>query len=294
MEEIFDSEGNLTEEGAGAEPAVEEGAEAQGTEEGVGAEPTESEGTQQEEGTTEEGAGAEPVKAEKKEHKTKSFQQRINQKTAEARRLAVENAYLKGQLDYAQKVETQKPEAQPPPEPEYPDIGNFEKEADFYAAVKKYQADSRKYNQYLIDKGIRDGLSAQGVTHQQQNQEAELKNKMNKTVQAGQAAHDDFNVVVGAAYREFTPTIGDFIMDSPQGGEIMYQLAGNSQALQRIKSLPPNRAIAELVRIEDFLLKKKPAVSFTPVTRIKGGGNAQKGKLTDIEDMKKLEKERYG
>jgi hypothetical protein len=293
MEDLFDSEGNLTEESVGAEPTVTEGDETP-TEESAGAEPAGEEGQQEEgdETLTEEAADA--VSAIKKGQKPNSFQKRINQKTAENRQLAERIAYLEGQRDYAKTLEKKKAETPPPPKPVFPKISNYEKEADYYEAVAEFQDANEVYTNYIINNAVKEAVGAQGITTQQRDADAAMKDKLEKLTKAGKKAHNDFMESVGAVYTQFTPTISEFAIDSPVGDEIMYQLANNELALRRIESLPEKRAIAELVRIEDYLTQKKPTANFTPITRIKGGGDVQKQKLSDVEDMRRMEKKRYG
>jgi hypothetical protein len=108
----------------------------------------------------------------------------------------------------------------------------------------------------------------------------------------------------------------DFMMDSPVGPKLLYELAKNIEVAEQIHSLPPLRALAAMGRLEaslDDAPKSKPAaepakvtapkpaasptpVSATPepITPVGGGATTEVVDLdkTDYQTYKRIENAR--
>lgn len=202
---------------------------------------------------------------------------KISRLEAENRELRERMARLEGRQDVAPAPkQTDEPE---PREQDFADRDEFLVAKAEHRALKRLraeQAESRK----------------QETERTEQSRQAELQAAHARRIEAARDNHDDYDKVVSAAAEvTVTDTMGQAILESEQGAELVYHLAKNPDEARRIAALPRTSQARELGKIEARLEPaetpkppKKTTAAPNPPSRVKSTGTTTKSPETMTQD----------
>jgi hypothetical protein len=267
----------------------------------------------------------------KKKRRRYTNQARINYAMRRAYRAEAENKALKEAADEpgptAPRPRATAP-AKAPVEPKVvkavaPKRDDFEDVEDFIVARTKFEMsgelDSRLKEERLGHETRLNAERDRVTTAEADEAEAQQLGDWQAAVdkQAVDPATPDFDEVIDASQDvPINAPMRDFMMDSPVGPKLLYELAKNIEVAEQIHSLPPLRALAAMGRLEaslDDAPKSKPAaepakvtapkpaasptpVSATPepITPVGGGATTEVVDLdkTDYQTYKRIENAR--
>jgi transcriptional regulator NrdR family protein len=115
------------------------------------------------------------------------------------------------------------------------------------------------------------------VERDKQEQQRKIEEERTKVIQSwtqklekAKAELPDFDEMVASSQVQVRDEVRDAILESDVGPQILYQLASDDELAQRISSLPVNKALKELGKLEvQFERKEAPAEKSEPVARSK-------------------------
>lgn len=151
---------------------------------------------------------------------------------------------------------------------EAPIRDSFDDEADYVAAKAAYEADKRAI--------IRQKSAVQaGATSAQQDAVSAKQNLFRERATALAERYPDIEAkVLNDASLPISKAMAEVLMETDRGPEVAYYLAGHREEAQRIASMQPLAAAAELGRIEAKLSAPKPRTETKapkPVPTLSGG-----------------------
>lgn len=197
------------------------------------------------------------------------------------------------QTKQAPPVEPAKPAAAPADDPE-PDI-------------KKY-SDYDKFNRDLVRWEIRQSqrqAAAEAENRAQQEQARAVVNTWQQRVSAASAKNPDYEAVAFNSSLPITGTMGDAIMRSEIGPDVLYHLGANPSEAERISKLSPIDQVREIGKLEvkltpspaaessdeDEPTPKQQAISKAPppIPRPAGSGTKSTPSLRSLEGISQSE-----
>jgi hypothetical protein len=169
---------------------------------------------------------------------------------------------------------------QEPAPPAKPSVDQFKDYGEFVEALADWKAD-QKVSEALK---ARDTQTAQ--TAEQRVQETKAQTFAERQATA-KTSIPDYDAVVGAADIPIAPHLGEAILDSDKGPELVYHLAKNPAEAARLSALSPLAAARELGRLEATL--GQSASPAKPVTKapapMKPTSGAGSSATTDLSKM---------
>jgi hypothetical protein len=203
----------------------------------------------------------EPEKPEPKETaKARNARLVEEARTAENRELRERLAKLEGMIEASRKPQEVVPQA-PVVDPDAPDPSKYplgEIDARYLLDAARYTA-----RKEIMSEREAQARAAQEATLAEAIKEANTK--ADALVGVGKAKYDDFEDVVVKGFQsgawKMVPEIGDLILGSEHGADIVYALGSNPAEANRIASLPLAQQAAWFGRQEAMLEAKKPAAA---------------------------------
>jgi len=200
------------------------------------------------------------------------FQKRIDKLVTRQRELEAElNAFK------APKVEGT-------PEEQAPDPLFFESQAEYIAALVKFETAKAKKDAIAE-------LKAETVKVKEEEKKEAVVSSWQERVQLAHKAHPDLAELLEQDL-PVSPIVNEVLVESEIGGELLYYLASNPAELAEISKKGPIAAAKALGLIEDRLLKAaetKPEVKVTqakkPIAPVKGGKGSGGEKSPDDMDL---------
>jgi hypothetical protein len=221
--------------------------------------------------TTEEDDGEEEAPVVKKKG---GFQKRIDKLVTRQRELEAELTALK-----APKTETATTTEEQAPDPVF-----FESQAEYIAALVKFETAKAKKDAIAE-------LKAETVKSKEKEQEEVKVSSWQERVQVAHKSHPDLAELLEQDL-PVSPIVNDVLIESEIGGELLYYLASNPDELAEISKKGPIAAAKALGLIEDRLLKAaetKPEVKVTqakkPISPVKSGKGSGGEKSPDDMDL---------
>ena len=150
-----------------------------------------------------------------------------------------------------------------------------------YSDPEEYQKQIKAYNESVLEQArelarteAMSALEAQQQKAQQTQIQARAKEQeqgfVSRAIDSGIPADkliESENIV--AAYNPH-PDVAGFIMDDPNGPEILHYLAQNQQVLSEVVSMPPMRAALKLESLRAKALTKKASAAPDPISTDSG------------------------
>lgn len=209
--------------------------------------------------------------------KSKGVQKRIDELTANWRSEQREKEWLRQQYEMLQK-QVQPQQKQPEPVKAVdgrPSIDQFEDVNDFVEAVtdwKLKQADA-----------TREATSKQ---EQAQREQQELVSKVNQSAEKARLKYPDFDdVVLNNRDVPISPSTAAALVGMENGMDVAYHLGRNPAEAQRIASLPQDRQLIEIGRLESALAQNTKKVTSAPApVGSQLAGSAGGGEPKDIKE----------
>ena len=192
-----------------------------------------------------------------------------------AKRLSIENREIKRQLRQFQQQMEQSQQPRALLAPVKPKLEDYDDAAKFDADIEAWKEADRKF---VIQQYERERVAKEQQA-QQTKQMEELRSDWEKRSQRLVKQNPGFNVVEALQRVEPSPTMDGFFVDSPVGPELLNYFDENPEAADKIRELPPFKAVRELVRLEEELsnqvkgIKGKPSV-VKPVAASTGRASA--------------------
>lgn len=170
-----------------------------------------------------------------------------------------------------------------PKEPPEPSLATFDTIEAYDEAMKGYKAGMRKYAADLSDFKSQQAVKKSDL----EKSNRELKSSWDKKSAMTEKRHSDFDGEKAFESVQPTPAMDGFILDSDIGPDLLWELQNNPDEADRIRELPPYRAVRELHKLEDKLLNqikgiKKPLPG-KPTPFVPGTGAAPKKPRTAAE-----------
>ena len=165
-------------------------------------------------------------------------------------------------------------------EPTKPKLEAFEDITQYEAAIDKYAKDMRQY-------GVESDRQEREVATQRSQTEAlekVAKEAWDNAETATVKRVPEYNRKEALATVEPSPTMDGFFVDSEIGPDVLWHLSENPDLADKIRELPPYRAVRELIAIEAKLSSqikgiRKPNAAGKPGGYVSGtGGNQSKPK----------------
>jgi hypothetical protein len=155
---------------------------------------------------------------------------------------------------------------------------------DDFKTVGEY---TKAYAKYEVAKALR-AERTQSEQQRQQQATENTKAEFGKRVAAAMKSIPDYEEIVSAADVDVPAHVAQYIVESEMGPLLGYHLAKHGEDLDRIKSLSPIRAIAELGKLEASLEKTPEKVEKTEpatpqVSRAPAPITPLEGKSTTVE-----------
>ncbi len=228
-------------------------------------------------------------KPKKKRRRRYTNQARINHAMRRAYRAEAENKALKAAAETAE-TETPAPRRAVAPVKEEPKVEapkapvreDFEDVEDFIVAKTKFEMrseldDRLKQERLANDTRANVERDRQTAAEADEAQALELGDwQAAVDKQSADPATPDFDDVIDASKDvPINAPMRDFMMDSPAGPRMLYELAKNVELADQIHSLPPLRALAAMGRLEASLDEAPP----TPAAAAAGGTPKPRARL---------------
>lgn len=205
----------------------------------------------------------------KKHREAKEAEEFAQKQWEEKRRLEARTQELERKLSELEAKVQPKTEEKQKPKPE-----DFKDMTEYAEALAEYKADE-------AIKKERQRLEVEKREAEDQARKIAFSQRIAKTMEK----YTDYAEVVAQADGIVPPHISQYILESESGPEIGYYLAGHPDELEKLGSLSPIRAVAELGKIELRLsqpeakpVKTPPAVAVSqapaPIQPLNGQGDA--------------------
>lgn len=151
-----------------------------------------------------------------------------------------------------------KTEAKPAEEPE-PDPNSFETVAEYLKAV-------RAFDRKQLERELDARLEAKDKAAKQKSEQQTLEQKWQERETAFEKEHSDYAEVFAEAQaviqrhaNDSLKSVASAIAESDLGPQLVYHLGQNPDEVERLAKLSPNRALAELGKLEAVIANPKPA-----------------------------------
>lgn len=234
---------------------------------------------------------ADEVEEEQTETKPKresGFNKRIRELVDERNQERAERQKLTQQL--ADALQGKSPPKQEVPQTpidsgEQPKLENFQKYEDYLDAradwsasqrIKAMQADQIKQQQ---------AYQQQQAIYEQHRQSLEQQAKLRTMTTEAEKKYPDFYEKVFDESVSIPPLVGQALLDSEKGQDLMYYLATNKAEADRIAKLSPSRQLVELGKLESNLPTIQKSKAPTPVTPVNGRKATASDGPRDTDDM---------
>jgi hypothetical protein len=189
-----------------------------------------------------------------------------------------EDAKREADLLRAENAELKAAQAKEAIDAEEPDITKFETEADFLKALTAYQVKKE-----LATKDVESTKKAKEDIEQEQDKaKADRHEAIQKGLKAAESKYDDFKkLVYEAKDTRITEQMVDIMLELPNMGEVVYQLAKDPKKAAEIADLNPARQAFRLKEISDSIKSKKITKAPAPIRAIGATG----GDIKALADM---------
>lgn len=225
---------------------------------------------------------AEESETSKQSEEEKGFEKgekRIKQLTAKVRTL---ERRLTDTSQRTQQQAKQLVEPQPPKLDNYDDIEKFNADLDKYKdELKTYAVEKTKYD-----------AEQKAATEKQQTQAQEAIKTWNKRAQETLKRDPDFNTVAYFDAIQPSQAMDAFMQDSELGPDLMSHLHAEPDEADRIRELPPIKAIREMIALESQISNrikgikpKEAAPKSKPPGYVTGGNSSGPSKSRNAEDI---------
>lgn len=220
------------------------------------------------------------------------FQKRIHKLTSRLAAQEAEIAALKAAQTPAADRTTE--HSSSPGKPEPPDESKFTDYSEFKKAEQKYFEDLADWKaEEKLNAREKAKAEADGKAKEQAKQE-ELKTGWNERLATAHEAHPDLEDLLETEDLPVSPAMGQLLMESEHGGELLYLLATNPEECRRLALLPPLAVAREFGRMEVSIVAatkaaavepKKTTSAPAPLQPVKGSGTVatDPSKLSDAE-----------
>ena len=188
------------------------------------------------------------------------LEKRFSELTKRAKQAEAEKQALEARLqEFESKVASQAP-VQDDPIGERPTAAQFQDYEEYAAALAEWSAEKA-----LIE---RDKAEQQRKIEEQKN---EVIKSWSVKLETAKANLPDFDDMVASSNVQVRDEVRDAILESDVGPEILYHLASDDDYAQKLATMPTNKALKELGKLEfQFERKEAPVeVKSEPVARTK-------------------------
>ena len=199
---------------------------------------------------------------EEPEYKAKTAA-RIDQLLGQRREAYAQVEQLQAKLAHLEAQRAAPPQPKAPERPKRPNQGDFADYDAYEAALDAYQEALAEWKAEEKFKGHREGLERRAVEMEAETRQRREVNHFAQLHAAAVKEMPGFEEASQAAYQiiqrsgntafNYLPDLGS------TGNKVLYELGRNEAECERIASLPPHEALAELVRLQDRISAVAPA-----------------------------------
>lgn len=244
-------------------------------------------------------AGAEKEREERRERRRNPAQERINELTADKRRLEREKDQLLervlngGQQPNGQQRPASEGELKEPREADFADYGEYLKARDNFLVERTRRTTAKEYEDRQAAE------KRKGSEEQMRVRASEARQRFDQAADSVATSYEDFDDVMDRLWDGKIPVVAnndavaEFIIEhAERGPELVYFLDANPKEAKRIAALTSPIAVArELTRLEQALPKptaRTVSKAPPPPKEVKGGGaDKQDPEKMSIDDMRK-------
>lgn len=170
-------------------------------------------------------------------------------------------------------------------EPVEPQLENFQTVEEFQAASKEFKG---KYKDFVLEQAAQE---AQAKTQREQQAAVEkvAQEAWEKSEKATIKRNAEYNRETALETVQPSPTMDGFFVDSEVGPDLLWHLSENPDVADKIRDLPPYRAVRELIALEAKLTAqikgiRKPNAAGKPGGYVSGTGSGP-GKPKTAEEI---------
>ena len=188
------------------------------------------------------------------------LEKRFSELTKRAKQAEAEKSALEARLQELESKVAPAPQAEADPVGEKPTRAQFNNVDEYAEALAEWSAEKA-----LMER------DKQEQQRKIENERQEVIKSWTSKLEKAKADLPDFDEMVASSQVQVRDEVRDAILESDVGPQILYQLASDDELAQRISTMPVNKALKELGKLEvQFERKEAPVeVKSEPVARSK-------------------------
>ena len=188
------------------------------------------------------------------------LEKRFSELTKRAKQAEAEKSALEARLQELESKVAPAPQAESDPVGEKPTRAQFTNVDEYAEALAEWSAEKA-----LMER------DKQEQQRKIENERQEVIKSWTSKLEKAKADLPDFDEMVASSQVQVRDEVRDAILESDVGPQILYQLASDDELAQRISTMPVNKALKELGKLEvQFERKEAPVeVKSEPVARSK-------------------------